>query len=135
MTRTQARKNIFYLIFEQCFHKEDMGEIISAAVEARELEADDYVNRIARGVSEHREELDQIISPNLVGWRLDRLPKVSLCLMRLAVYEMRFCSDTPVGVAINEAVELAKEFGGDDEPAYINGALGSIARKTEEPGS
>ena len=72
-------------------------------------------------------EIDAMINENATGWKTTRMNKVDLSILRLAVYEMKFDDDVPVKVAINEAVELAKRFSGDEGPAFINGVLGKLA--------
>ena len=79
------------------------------------------------GVHENMAEIDAVISAAAKGWDLERMNKVDLAILRLAVYEMRF-GETPVGVAINEAVELAKKFSSDEAPSFINGVLGKAAQ-------
>ena len=80
---------------------------------------------------EHLEEIDAILSEASTGWKLKRMNKVDLALLRVAVFEMRFDERVPEKVAINEAVELAKQFGGDDSPAFINGVLAKLATVSE----
>ena len=84
------------------------------------------------GVWSNLEKIDVIISENLQGWTITRISKVALAILRLSVYEIMFSDAVPVSVSINEAVELAKKFGGDDDPSYINGVLGSVARAKDE---
>ena len=74
------------------------------------------------------QQLDQEINEAAKGWKTSRMGKVELTILRLAVYEMKHDEDVPVGVAINEAVELAKQYGQDDSPAFINGILGKAAK-------
>ncbi len=74
-------------------------------------------------------EIDARIGETAQGWKLSRLAKVDLAILRLAVYEMKYDEDVPVGVAINEAVELSKKFGGDESPAFINGILGKLGKE------
>ena len=87
-----------------------------------------FITKEAEGAQKHKEEIDKIIQECAKGWEPERMNKVDLAILRLAVYEMRFSGDTPVGVAINEAVELAKKFSSDEAPAFINGILGKAAR-------
>lgn len=128
MTRREARELAFVLLFEKTFTDETVSEIMEKAREAREVEADDFAARVAAGAADKLPELDAIIEPALQNWSKDRLTRVALTVLRLAVYEMKFEDDTPVSVAINEAVEIAKKFGGADDASFINGVLGSIAR-------
>ena len=80
---------------------------------------------------EHLEEIDQLIRENLVNWSFDRLTKVSVAVMRIAICEMRYLDDIPLNVSINEAVELTKTYSGPEDAAFVNGVLGSIAKKAE----
>lgn len=128
VTRREARELAFVLLFEKTFTDETVSEIMEKAREAREVEADDFAARVAAGAADKLPELDAIIEPALQNWSKDRLTRVALTVLRLAVYEMKFEDDTPVSVAINEAVEIAKKFGGADDASFINGVLGSIAR-------
>ena len=81
----------------------------------------------AKAVAEKVREIDDLINGNTTGWKTTRMNKVDLSILRLAVYEMKYDDDVPVKVAINEAVELAKRFSGDEGPAFINGVLGRLA--------
>ena len=128
MTRREAREQAFCLLFEQALGGEDMEEIILAAAQARDLVPDSFAEGLAYGVEENREKIDGIIGENIRGWSLGRLSKVALTLLRLAVYEMLFDSSIPASVSINEAVELAKTYGGEGDPSYINGVLGSVMK-------
>ncbi len=131
MNRKTARENAFILIFEKNFRNDGIEDIINDAIEARDFEYDSYVETVFRGVFENAESVDGLISENLKGWRLERLTKVALSLLRLAVYEMLYMSDIPLGVSINEAVELAKKYSTQEDAAYINGVLGTIAKAVE----
>ena len=88
-----------------------------------------YMEEKYRRIVEKLPELDRRIEETAKSWRISRMGKVDLTILRLAVYEMEFDDDVPVGVAINEAVELSKKFGGDDSPAFVNGILGKIGKK------
>lgn len=80
-------------------------------------------------VKEHLEEIDVLLNEKSAGWKTKRMSKVDLNILRLAVYEMKYDEDVPVKVAINEAVEISKSFGGDDSASFVNGILGKIARE------
>jgi len=129
MTRREAREQAFCLLFEQAVGGESMNDILHAAAEARDLIPDPFAEEIALGAEEQTEKIDQVISRNIRGWNLRRLSKVTLALLRLSVYELLFQPETPASVSINEAVELAKTYGGKDDAPYINGVLASVARK------
>ena len=85
-------------------------------------------------ILEKLDEIDQILNDYSRGWKTSRMSRVDLTALRLAVYEMKFDEDVPVGVAINEAVELAKMFGGDDSGSFVNGILGKIASGKKDSG-
>jgi len=127
MNRKTARENAFILIFERCFREDSVEAIIEDAIEAREFEYDDYVELVFKGVCEKSLEIDEVIIANLKGWNINRLSKVALSLLRLAIYEMLYVDSIPVKVSINEAVEIAKKYSTQEDAAYINGVLGSVA--------
>ena len=132
MSRRSARKNAFFLLFQMDFSEaaefEQVKEIFFAEKEAPVEESDKaFILSEVEGVHEHMEEIDAIIEQSAKGWDPERMNKVDLAILRLAVYEMKY-GETPVGVAINEAVELAKKFSSDEAPAFINGVLGKAAQ-------
>lgn len=129
MTRHESREQAFILLFETLFCPRPVEEIAAAAAEAREARVSAFALRLAAGTQAHTEEIDGKIVAYSRGWSKERISKVALSVMRLAVYEMLFDDDTPVSVAINEAVELAKRYGGDEDASFINGILGSISRE------
>ncbi|MDD3393363.1 MAG: transcription antitermination factor NusB [Anaerotignum sp.] len=131
MSRRSARKNAFFLLFQMDFNKaeeyEQVKEIFFAEQDEPVEEDDkDFIIGEVEGARGHLEEIDCLIGEYAKGWNIERLSKVDLAILRLAVYELRFSEDTPVGVAINEAVELAKKFSSDEAPSFINGILGKI---------
>lgn len=89
----------------------------------------DYIVRAVDGTVEHISDIDKIISENLKGWTIERLNKVDLAILRLAVYEMLYDDETPDGIVINEAVEIAKKYSSDQAPGFINGILGKISQR------
>lgn len=132
LSRKAAREQAFILIFEKCFNTDTVDEIIETAVEVRDIQTDDYVISVFRGVYENLEEIDSIISENLSNWSIDRISRVSLAILRLAVYEMKYEENIPVSVSINEAVELAKVYAAQNDAPFINGVLGTIASSVKE---
>ncbi len=127
MTRHEERESVFCLCFEYSLNITPVQELIEFAQLCRDLVVTDYVETTFNGIIEHRKEIDEKIKENIKGWKLERLSKVSLAVLRLAVYEILF-SDIPESVAINEAVELAKVYDTDEAPSFINGVLGAISR-------
>ena len=129
MTRREAREQAFVLLFEKSFNNEmSFEEIIENAQMADEFEADEFAVMLAAGVNERRDELNDSIAANLKGWTISRVSRVTLILMQMALYQMKYCDDIPVSVAINESVEMAKKFATEDDASYLNGVLGGIDR-------
>lgn len=91
-----------------------------------------YIQNKYEAVVSRVPEIDRILNENAKGWKTSRMNKVDLTILRLAVYELKWDDEIPVGVAINEAVELAKRFGGDDSPAFVNGVLGRVAEQEQK---
>ena len=129
MTRKMAREEAFILIFEKIFSKQENEEILQLASEARNLEPDEYILTVFSGVSEQVEQIDEIISENTVGWKIDRISKTALAILRLAIYEMKFMDDIPVSVSINEAVEICKKYAAEADASFVNGLLSTVAKK------
>lgn len=128
MTRKMAREEAFILIFEKAFTGESTQDILELASEARDLVADDYIKTVFVGVYDNLEELDGIISSNAVGWKLERISKTSLSILRLALFEIKYMDDIPISVSINEAVEIAKKYATEQDGAFINGILSTVAK-------
>lgn len=134
MSRRSARKNAFYLLFQMDFNKqeefEQVKEIFFSEQEEPVLEEDkSFILEEVEGATAHMDEIDALISQFARGWQTDRISKVDLAILRLAVFELKFSETTPVSVAINEAVELAKKFSSDEAPSFINGILGQVAQQ------
>ena len=132
MTRKEERELAFTLIFEKIFNDElSIDEIVENAVEARLVEENTFAFSLAQLTYENIDEIDNLINKNSVGWRIERLPKVSLAIMRLALCEILYVPSVPTGVSINEAVELAKKFATQEDASFINGILGKYVRENE----
>ena len=128
MKRKEAREQAFCILFEQAMNGESVDEILQAASEARDFIPSSFAEAEVFGVEEKLEKIDEIISTNIRGWNIRRISKVTLSLLRLAVYEILFDPSIPEGVSVNEAVELAKKYGGKDDAPYINGVLASVIK-------
>ena len=133
MTRREAREQAFLLIFEQSFNGRPVAEIVEDARAARDFCDDDFTGRLAEGVAEKSGELDELIERHSIGWRKNRISRISMALLRMACYEMLYFDDVPVSVSINEAVELSKKYAGEDDAAFINGILGGIDKELTVP--
>ena len=131
MVRQELREHIFKMLFQIEFNDpQEMPEQIEYYFSTLEDAADkdkEYIMRKYAAVLEKPEEIDELINDNAMGWKPTRMNKVELSILSIAVYEMKWDDEVPVKVAINEAVELAKNFSGDEGPAFVNGALGKLA--------
>ena len=131
MTRSEMREHVFKLIFRVPFHdqnelREQIDYYFDGLTDVNEKDYE-YIKNKALLVCELSDELDEKINSVSEGWPVDRIGKAELAIMRLAVYEMLYDDDIPVNVAINEAVELAKSYGSDDNAAsFVNGVLAKL---------
>ena len=128
MTRREEREQAFVLIFEKMFTEDSVQEIINKASEARDIEIGDYALKVATNVVESSDELDAQFESYLKRWNKNRISKVSLSILRLAVYELTNEKGIPDAAVINEAVDLAKKFSTKEDSAFVNGVLGSFVR-------
>lgn len=128
MTRKQAREEAFILIFEKLFSDSSVEEILELACEVRDLEPDEYIKKTFFGVYENTTEIDALISENSVGWKIERISKTALALLRLALFEMKYYDEIPISVSINEAVEICKKYATKEDSSFINGILSTVAK-------
>ena len=130
MRRSKVREHIFKMLFSIGFDAADADEQIELYLEQVEEASEEergYMRKKVKDIAAHEEEIDAMINEHTTGWKTGRMNKVDLSVLRLAVYEMKWDDEVPVKVAINEAVELAKNFAGDEGPAFVNGVLGKLA--------
>ena len=136
MRRSELREHIFKLLFLADFYPlEQDEEQTSLYLEGLgEISGEDeaYIRSKYARIREMEPLLDERLNRISEGWRTRRMNRVDLMLLRLALFEMDYDTDVPVGVAINEAVELAKRFGGDESGSFVNGLLGRAARESEK---
>ena len=133
MNRRKSREIATRLLFEMSINKESYVDIIENFRENTEEKIEDidfeYVIRVLKGVSENEAHINETISKYLVKWKLERLPKMNLAILKMASYEILFEEDIPNKVTINEAIELAKKYGDDNAPSFINGVLNNLIKK------
>lgn len=129
MSRTKNREQAFALLFEKSFNDRPVEELAAGAMDARNEQVEPFALELAVGTESHTQEIDACIAAHLHNWSMNRISRVALAVLRLAVYEMLYREDIPVSVSINEAVELAKRYGGQEDASFINGVLGSVARE------
>ncbi len=130
LTRREEREQAFILLFEKSFNAEtEISELYEIAVENEVIAESDFIKKLSSKVIENQEAIDAIIEKNSVKWKMSRISKVALAVMRLAICEMFYFDDIPVGVSINEAVELCKKYAAKDDYAFVNGILSSVAKE------
>lgn len=130
MTRREAREQALAMIFEMNFNDNTVDEMVDNALIFRDEAVDEYAVQIAQQVRLHWEDNLSAVEQYSKKWKANRLPKVSLAILMLAVTEITYIKDAPVGAVINEAVELAKKYAGPEDASYINGVLGGYVRGT-----
>lgn len=130
MSRKEARESTMKLLFEINYKLNEAEETLDTFFEDNKLNENDseYITNVVKGTVINIESIDQIISAHSRGWKLSRLAKVDLTVLRLAIYELKF-TDTPKSVIINEAVDLAKKYGTDKSGSFINGVLANIVKE------
>ena len=132
MSRRSARRDAFHLIFQFDFHEKEYEEELKELYlgEKDDLtEADrEFIEKIVKTTGENLDKIDELIGKYAKGWTVNRMSRVDLAILRVAVCEMIFIKETPFKVIINEAIELAKRYSSDEAPAFINGILGMLAK-------
>ncbi len=134
MTRSELREQVFKLLFRVEFNSMDemaeQEELFPITEDEQEFltKDTDYIRDKYEKIAEKLPEIDEAINKETTGWNTGRIAKVDLAIIRLAVYEIKYDDTVPTGVAINEAVELAKKYGQDGSPSFINGVLAKFAQ-------
>lgn len=147
MTRANARELAIHLIYSRSFTGEEPQRIISARLEKEyyALLAEEnqvytdrpsrsqlmYIDQVVAGVANREEKLNTIIQERSIGWDISRISKLTRAIIQVAIFEILHVEDVPTGVAISEAVRIAKLYDGDDTGAFVNGILGSFARSIQ----
>lgn len=144
MTRANARELAVHLIYSQSFTGDEPEKVVAARLEREyyeKLSAENdvyeerpsrvqtaYIDKVVSGVANRRDELNETIQKFSIGWDVSRISRLARSIMQLAIFETLYVEDVPVGVAISEAVRLAKKYDGNDTGSFVNGILGSFAR-------
>jgi N utilization substance protein B len=130
MTRREVREHLFRMLFRKEFHEpselNEQLEFYFETLEAASEEEQSYLQDRFSKISEKLGEIDNILAEATSGWKLNRMGKVDLNIMRLATFEIKYDEEIPMKVAINEAVELAKKYGGDSSASFVNGVLAKV---------
>ena len=151
MTRGSARELAVHLIYGRLFTGEEPGQVVSTRLDKEyynKLAAENdvysdrpsraqlrYIDNVVNGVANREEDLNAQIRKFSIGWDITRISKLARCILQLAIYEILYVEDVPTGVAVSEAVRIAKKYDGDDAGSFINGILGSFARSLNAPKS
>ena len=149
MTRANARDLAVHLIYGREFTGEEPETVVAARLEKdyyAKLSAENdvyaerpsriqlaYIDSVVAGVANRTEDLNAQIQQHSIGWDVSRISRLTRCIMQLTIYEILYVEDVPTGVAISEAVRLAKKYDGDDTGSFVNGILGAFARAQEAP--
>ncbi len=131
MKRSEIREAAFLLTFEKLFTDDSADSVIDAAYEVDEFEMDEECEQLFIGVNEKVEEIDKLIAQNSEKRQFSRIPKVSIAILRVAIYEMLYNDMVPNNVAVSEAVIIAKKYTYTPDVKFINGVLGVIAKELE----
>ena len=131
MSRIETREAVVFFIYQYEFRSENIEDQIKIYVENnQDLEEDiEYFRSTVTGIIDNRASLDESITKYLKNWTLERIPKLDKAILETAIYEISYNDDIPTGVAINEAVKLAKKYGTDASYSYINGVLSSYEKR------
>lgn len=140
MERRKARHQALRILYQREITGESVSDIIDGGSYLPDDEEEDpteggpseFARRVSSGVEAHQERIDEVIGSISENWTVHRMPPVDRSILRIAVWEMLYAEDIPSSVSINEAVEMAKVYGGDDSSKFVNGILGRLA---EEPGT
>lgn len=130
--RRQEREEAFILVFERMFKDDGADEVFESATEARDAEIGKFTKTLVNGVYDNLEAIDIEIEKNLKTWKKNRISRVALTLLRIAVYEILFINNIPMSVSINESVELCKKYASEHDASFLNGVLGGVARSHEK---
>ena len=149
MTRANARELAVHLIYGREFTGEEPVAVVAARLQREyyaKLSAENdiyaerpsrsqlgYIDSVVAGVANRTEDLNGEIQKYSIDWDVSRISRLTRCIMQLAIYEILYVDDVPTGVAISEAVRLAKKYDGDDTGSFVNGILGAFARSMETP--
>ncbi|MBQ8010347.1 MAG: transcription antitermination factor NusB [Oscillospiraceae bacterium] len=128
MTRHQCRENAYLILFEASLRDDTPEELYAIAEEVEEINVDEHVKALVEGVLSHAEELDEVIASYSKKRAVSRIARINLILLRMAIYEILHMPETPVNVAVSEAVHISEKYTYQEDTAFINGVLGAFAR-------
>jgi len=130
LERTRARRQAMQILYQREITGEPVDAILaSGSYNTEDGEPTDFCRELVLGVSEHQDSIDATLGAISEHWTVHRMPTVDRCILRLAAYEILFLAEIPASVSINEAVEMAKVYGGEDSSKFVNGVLGRLAEQ------
>lgn len=135
MGRKKARDNAFKCVYQLSFGQDvEINKILENCYIENENDEEEkeYIELVLNGISSNLEKIDSIILSNLKNWTIDRIFKIDLAILRLAIYEILFIDNIPVKVSANEAVELAKTYGNNESKSFVNGLLAKVIESKDE---
>jgi len=133
ISRREAREHLLGLIYETEFRADEEKEVIfETSSEEREIPDDAFIKKLYFGICDKLEEIDALIAKHSVGWKTERISRVSRAVLRLGVYELVYMSDIPSSVSINEAIELTKKYDDEKARAFVNGILNAVKNEVGE---
>ena len=134
MSRRTARKEAFRLLYQIDIHKGVKDEVMNVFYETKSINDKDkqYIEDVVSGTISEMGYINSLIEKNAIGWKISRISKVNLAILRLAIYEILKRDDIPINVSINEAVEMAKTYDGEKAGAFVNGILGNIVKQLQQ---
>jgi transcription antitermination protein NusB len=128
MKRREAREKAIQALFQIDVSDTDRSEAIANLFDEENVEVDEYLEKLVFGTTDHIEQIDEALNNYLENWTLDRLGNIDRAVLRLAVYEMKYETEVPRNVVYNEAIELAKTFGGEESGRFVNGVLTKVSQ-------
>lgn len=135
MGRKKARDNAFKCVYQLSFMQDDdLNKILEVCYDenGNDEEEQEYIKSVLYGVNENKEKIDEIILSKLKNWTMDRIAKIDIAILRLAIYEIKYVQNIPSKVTANEAVELAKTYGNNDSKSFVNGVIAKIIEDKDE---
>lgn len=126
--RSKARKRALDVLYAAELRRESPVAALDRAIAEGEGPTNEYTAALVRGVVEHQQQIDELLSTYSEGWTLDRMPAVDRNVLRLGVFELLYADDVPDGVAVTEAMSLVRDLSTDESPGFVNGVLGNIQR-------
>ncbi|GHU85225.1 N utilization substance protein B [Clostridia bacterium] len=133
ISRNKAREQAFLILFQKTFDREaTLAELVEKGTKQGNITENDFTYQLCKLAFEQMEEIDEVMAKNAEKWNFDRISKVAISVLRLAIAEIKFVDDIPLRVSLNEAIELTKKFSGEEEASFVNGVLAGIVQDSKK---